>query len=159
MLDTYIVSFFGHRIVYDSGKVERYLEKIIYKLIDEKEYVNFLVGRNGDFDIIVASIIKRIKKEYKDDNSWLTLVLTSQTKEYIDNEENYHEYYDEIDIYPVVCDAYYKRKIQVRNEQMISFSNLVVCYVEEKQGGAYKAMKYAEKSNKKVINIAEIKEE
>ena len=46
----YSVAFFGHRYVDNIIKVENLLEEQIRKLIDENEYVDFLVGRNGDFD-------------------------------------------------------------------------------------------------------------
>ena len=46
----YSVAFFGHRYVDNIMKVENLLEEQIRKLIDENEYVDFLVGRNGDFD-------------------------------------------------------------------------------------------------------------
>ncbi len=36
---------------------------------------------------------------------------------------------------------------------MIEQSDLVIIYIERKEGGAYTAMKYAEKLNKKVINL------
>ena len=36
---------------------------------------------------------------------------------------------------------------------MIEHSNLVIVYLERNKGGAYTAMKYAEKLNKKVINL------
>ena len=35
-------------------KVEDQVEKIVRHLIQEKQYVEFLVGRDGDFDQIVA---------------------------------------------------------------------------------------------------------
>ena len=43
----YSVAFFGHRYVDNIIKVENLLEEQIRKLIDENEYVDFLVGRNG----------------------------------------------------------------------------------------------------------------
>ena len=46
----------------DILKVENSLEDYIRKLIDEKEYVEFLVGRNGDFDQCVSSSVHRVRK-------------------------------------------------------------------------------------------------
>ena len=37
---------------------------------------------------------------------------------------------------------------------MIDRSDLVVDYVERKSGGAYRALEYAEKAKKEIINIA-----
>lgn len=36
---------------------------------------------------------------------------------------------------------------------MIENSHLIIVYVKRDKGGAYTAMKYAEKLNKKVINL------
>ena len=43
----YSVAFFGHRYVDNIIKVENLLEEQIRKLIDENEYVDFLVGRKA----------------------------------------------------------------------------------------------------------------
>ena len=44
MLDIYTVAFFGHRYIDNPLKVEELLEEQIRKLINEKEYVDFIVG-------------------------------------------------------------------------------------------------------------------
>ena len=59
MFDVYTVTFFGHRYVDQITKTEYALEEIIGKLLREQEYVEFLLGRDGEFDRIVASCIKR----------------------------------------------------------------------------------------------------
>lgn len=75
MLNIFTVAFFGHRYVDDTIKVEECLEEQISKLIDENEFVDFLVGRNGDFDNCVSSTVIRVRKNHRDDNSALVLVL------------------------------------------------------------------------------------
>lgn len=49
-MDLFTVSFFGHRTVPEFWKAEERVESLIHTLLLEKEYVEFLVGRNGDFD-------------------------------------------------------------------------------------------------------------
>ena len=39
------------------------------KLLQEHKYVEYLVGRNGEFGQIVSSIIRRCKREYRSDNT------------------------------------------------------------------------------------------
>ena len=56
------VSFFGHRYIDDMIFVEQKLEDIIKGFIRDFYYVNFLVGRNGDFDQLVSSSIISSKK-------------------------------------------------------------------------------------------------
>ena len=41
---------------------------------------------------------------------------------------------------------------------MVDRADLVICFVKNGSGGAYKAMCYAEKAGKKIINIAIEKE-
>ena len=43
MIGIFTVAFFGHRYVDDIIALENLLEKQIYKIISEKEYVDFLV--------------------------------------------------------------------------------------------------------------------
>ena len=62
-MDIYTVSFFGHREIENALDVERKLEAKITKLIQTKQYIEFLVGREGEFDILAASVVKRVKKQ------------------------------------------------------------------------------------------------
>ena len=71
MLEIFTVAFFGHRYIDNMFKVEELLEEQIRKLINEKEYVDFIVGRNGEFDQSVSSTVLRVRKNYRDDNSAL----------------------------------------------------------------------------------------
>ena len=94
-MDLFTVSFFGHRIVPEFWKAEERVESLIHTLLLEKEYVEFLVGRNGDFDQIVSSAVKRQQRRVWDDNSALILVLPYPTAELRDNLENFEAYYFE----------------------------------------------------------------
>ncbi len=49
-MNLFAVSFFGHREVDDPFVIEQQLEAIIRELLHTKEYVEFLVGRDGEFD-------------------------------------------------------------------------------------------------------------
>lgn len=49
MLDILTVSFFGHREVDHARAVEQQVELLVSKLIEQNDYVDFLVGRNGDW--------------------------------------------------------------------------------------------------------------
>ena len=69
MLNIFTVAFFGHRYVDNIIKVESLLEEQIRKLIDENEYVEFLVGRNGNFDQCVLSSVLRVRKNHRDDKA------------------------------------------------------------------------------------------
>ena len=73
-MNLFAVSFFGHREVDDPFVIEQQLEAIVREPLHSKEYVEFLVGRDGEFDQLVSSTIRRCKRTIRDDNSSLVLV-------------------------------------------------------------------------------------
>ena len=153
MMEIYTVSFFGHRQLDDFMEAERRLEKLIRELLAEREYVEFLVGRNGDFDQLAASTVLRLKRTVRDDNSSLVLVLPYLTAEYVNNQDSFESYYDEIEVCQAAAGGHFKSAIQTRNREMVDRSDLVVCCIEQDKGGAYQTMQYAQKQGKKIINI------
>lgn len=155
MLNIYTVSFFGHRYIEHLSKIEYHLDKLLYELITQKEYVDFLIGRDGDFDILASSAIKRAIHKYEYGNTHFTLVLPYQRAEYRDNEQSYLQYYDEVEICTDSANAHPKSAIQVRNHNIVDRSDLVVCCIQHKSGGAYKTMQYAKKQGKRIINLAD----
>lgn len=155
MLDVYTVAFFGHRYIDNPLKVEELLETEIRKLINEKEYIEFLVGRNGDFYRCASSAILRVRKNVRADNSALVLMLPYATAEYLNNEEYFNGYYTDVEISYKASIAHPKAAIQIRNREMVNRADLIICYVEENSGGAYKTVQYAEKVSKTIINLAE----
>ena len=151
----YSVAFFGHRYVDNIIKVEDLLEERIRKLIDENEYVDFLVGRNGDFDQCVSSSVLRVRKNHRGDNSALVLVLPYPTAEYLHNENSFRDYYTDVEISHAASVAQPKSAIQIRNREMVDRADLVICYIQYEKGGAWQTVEYAIEQGKAVINIAE----
>ena len=153
MLNIYTVAFFGHRYIDNPLKVEELLEIEIRKLIKEKEYVEFLVGRNGDFDRCVTSAVLRVRKNVRADNSSLVLILPYPTAEYLNNEQYFHDYYTDVEISYEASKAHPKSAIQIRNREMVDRADLVVCYIEENAGGAWKTVQYAITKGKDIIKL------
>ena len=143
------VSLFGHREINDLRDLENKLIPIIKELIMTKKFVNFLIGRNGEFDEYAASVIKRVQRDAGKEKSEITLVIPYS----VANLEYYEKYYDSILIPDKVYGAHPKSAIELKNRWMVEVSDLVIVYVERENGGAYKAMKYAEKCNKNIINL------
>ena len=153
MLDIFTVAFFGHRYIDNPLKVEELLEEQIRKLINEKEYVDFLVGRNGEFDQCASSTVLRVQKNVRDDNNGLVLVLPYPTADYLNNEESFHNYYTDVEISYAASKAHPKSAIQIRNREMVDRADLIICYIEHEKGGAWQTVEYALKQQKQVINI------
>lgn len=158
-MNTFTVSFFGHRIIENALEIESRLEQLILTLLREHEYVEFQVGRDGEFDQIVSSVIRRCKREYRSDNSAHIWVLPYLTAEYRDNEESFRDYYDEIEVCEVAAGSHYKNAHQTRNRAMVDRSDLVVFCIQHESGGAWQTMKYAKKQGKPCINLNEQLEE
>lgn len=146
-----------HRHIDDPIPVETALEELIGSLLQSKGYVEFLVGRNGDFDQLVSSVIRRCKRTIRDDNSAHIWVLPYETADYRHNAEAYCAYYDEIEVFSVER-THYKSAFQARNRLMVDRSHLVVFYVERPEGGAYQTLFYAKKKKVDYVNLADIHE-
>ena len=149
IMNFFVVSLFGHREIEDLRLLEDKLAPIIKELILTKSYVSFLIGRNGEFDECAASVIRRVRKEIRSDNNDINLILPYK----VANIEYYEEYYDDIIIPEIVYGVHPKSAIGLRNQWMIEKSELIILYMERDKGGTYTAKKYAEKLNKKIINL------
>lgn len=155
-MNLFAVSFFGHRQIDNVFVIEQRLETMIQELLLSKEYVEFLVGRDGEFDQLVASTVRRCKRAVRDDNSALVLVLPYATAEYRNNEQSFHAYYDEVEICAEAAEKHFKSAHQIRNRTMVDRSDLVVFCVEHNSGGAYQTMQYAKKANANIINLPDV---
>ena len=152
-MNTFTVSFFGHRKIENASVIETRLEEIVTGLIRSKEFVEFLIGRDGEFDLLASSVIRRCINACGTGSTAFVLVLPYMRKEYAENESEFLDYYDEVEICEKSLSAHYKAAIQIRNRCMIDRSDLVVCCVQKSSGGAYSAMKYAGKVGRSVRNI------
>ena len=149
-MNIYRIGFAGHRYIEGNYDLEDRLEGIIKAVLRIKEYVEFYVGRNGDFDISVVSAIKRAQKNVGHHNSCLILLQPYPMKD----DEYYEKFYDEVQ-YPVDSRTHPKAAITKRNRWMIENSDLLVAFVEEgRGGGAMTTLKYAESRGLEIINLA-----
>lgn len=157
-MEVYCVSFFGHREIENHLHIEKELEKVIAHLLCHHSYVEFLIGRDGEYDQLVSSTIRRCKRCIRSDNSAHIWVLPYFTAEYRDNEQYYHDYYDEI----VICDAsattHFKGAYQKRNREMIDKSNLVIFCIQHESGGAWQTMQYAKRKGNPYLNLNDFPE-
>lgn len=139
--------FFGHRNVFDP--VDDFLYNEICRLIEAENVTEFLVGDNGDFDKAAASAVRKAKNDYG--NIRLTLVRPYFSEELNSNKDFYKALYDDVVIPSESAQAHFKAAITKRNKWIIDNSDFCVFYVLRENGGAYTALKYAEKQEKKII--------
>ena len=108
--------------------------------------------------MINAGIILRCRQTKSAYCPWplghrLVLVLPYMRAEFRDNKKSYLDYYDEVKICEKAVKAHYKSAIQVRNRNMVDRSDLVVCCIQHKSGGAYKTVQYALREGKAVVDV------
>lgn len=153
MLDyIYRVSFIGHRQVEHFREVEEQLTKIVKELVRSKTFVEFYIGRNGEFDILAASVIKRVQGSCGKANNSLILVIPYP----IADLEYMEKYYDEIWYPDELHGVHYKSAITKRNEWFVEHSDLLVAYVTKDHGGAYECMKKAQQKGVPVAQIGSV---
>lgn len=149
-MNIYKVTLFGHRNLYAYREVEERLYPILRDLIQTKECVEIYIGRNGEFDIFAASIVKKLQKSFGKEKIGMTLILPYPQKDM----EYYEQYYDSIMIPEPIESTHPKGAITRRNEWMIEQCDFFICYAKHKNGGTYNALKYARKLEKKILNLA-----
>ena len=149
--NTYRVVLFGHRDFYGQRTLDDRLYPLLKDLLRTKPFVEIYIGRNGDFDIYAATVVKRVQDAMGKANSEFICVLPYPEKDI----EYYEKYYDNVMIPECIGRTHPKGAITKRNRWMVEQADLFVCYVEREEGGAYTAMKYAKKLDKPIINLAE----
>ena len=154
MLDIFTVSFFGHRQIDEARQVVERIDELVRRFIREKEYVDFLVGRNGEFDQYAASAVRLAKKDIDDTNSSLILVLPYMTAEYANNKASFEKYYDEVEI---CASKHPKSAFRVRNRAMVDRSDLIVFCIDRSDGGAFQTARYTKRAGKEYLNLGSLK--
>ena len=150
-MQTLTVSFFGHRRVERFDAVERQLDAIVGDLIRENAFVEFLVGRDGDFDQLATAAVRRAKRNMFAGNSCLIWVQAYPSAAYARDADAFDTYYDLVELCDASAAAYPKAAIGIRNREMVDRSDLCVFYVVRSFGGAWQALQYAKKQNKRMI--------
>ena len=130
MFSVFTVCFFGHRQLDDFRTVEQRIEQLIDKLLSEHEYIEFLVGRDGEFDQLVTSAILRCKKRLDSANCSVTWVMPYLKSDYIKNRDSYDTYYDSVEVCEQSAKAHPKSAILIRNRVMVDRSDLCVFCVK-----------------------------
>lgn len=69
MLDIYGVTFFDHRRIERVREIEEKVFELICEILRTHQYVEFFIGRDGEFDLLMASVIRKAKKHVGNENS------------------------------------------------------------------------------------------
>ena len=71
-MDIFRVSFIGHRVVDEYRQVEEELDEVIELLHRKYGFIDFNVGRNGEFDELATQAVRRFRREWEE---WCELTL------------------------------------------------------------------------------------
>lgn len=136
---------FGHRDVFQN--IDKELCEAVQKAMEMGCNV-FYTGAMGDFDRCFSSAVRKQGKKIK-----LVCIKPYMSNELNTNKEYYNCMYDDIIIPDELAFVHYKSAITKRNRWMIDNSDVVIVYAIRNYGGAYDAMRYAERQNKTVVKI------
>ena len=139
-------TFIGHRDCSSGLKNKLYLE--IEKLIILEKVKKFYVGVNGGFDKLVYGVLCELEKIYNID---IVVVLA-----YLGAKNDVFNYDPQKSIFPDVLENVPLRfAINRRNRYMIEQSDFVVCYMNHTFSNTYTFLRFAAKTNKKIVNIGD----
>ena len=150
------IAFFGHREIYKQEIIKIKLMEILEEKVLQG-YTNFLIGKHGDFDKIALKCCLELKSNNNNINIIIVLTTLSLLKkdkfgfcdlDYYVNKGCQTMIYD-------IEEEYFKNRIIFSNKKMVDDSDLIICYVDlnKKSSGAKKAVEYAEKRGKEIINL------
>lgn len=140
-----IVTFFGHREL--SEDIRNTLKTMIIDLIEEYNELIFYVGYQGSFDLTVIGVLTELQIEYSQIRYCVVLPYLRDSEKFKDIETIFPEVLD--DVYP-------KFALDRRNKWMVEKCDIVICYINQNYGGAYKFVNAALKKNKIVINLGKL---
>lgn len=137
-------TFFGHRECPDSIKVR--LRVVLIDLIVNHGVDMFYVGNQGQFDAIVRSVLRELKKEYPKINYAVVLAYMPG------KQTEYDDYSDTMP--PEGIESVHPRyAISWRNNWMLRQSDYVVTYITHSWGSAAQFAEKAKRQKKTVINL------
>ena len=151
-MNNYKVSFLGEKNIRNREKVEIEIKKLLYKVVEENDSVDFFVCRDEGFDILVSSKIREVKME-RERNTFSHILVLPDNKKHEDKGDIVSGY-DKAHIFGSAHRAIRIATVRERNRELIDLTDFTVFYFTHKYGSIYSAYKYALKQGKRVVNIA-----
>lgn len=148
-------SVFGHSKIEITKELENSLKSTFEMLISQENVKYFYFGGFGEFDDLCHSIITELKNEYPE--MYRIFCLSDPRHQRLSKRPKWlkDEDYEEITYLDLNFDYWYSR-IYYRNCEIIDRSDFVIFYVNHtEQSGAYKALQYAKRKKKQIINVCD----
>ena len=120
----------------------------LYDIINNPHKVNVILTDNAlEFANEIYVLVQGNHFNIDDEAKWAL-------KKLVKDIEYYEGYFDRVIIPECVGRTHPKGAITKRNKWMVEQADLLICYVERENGGAYAALKYAKALQKEIINLA-----
>ena len=145
-----IITFFGHSNCLFNDDIKEQLKNILVGEIIKNPTCKFYLGGYGDFDGLCLRTLRELKHDFP---TIEILFITPYLDKNYSKLELAKYYYDDV-IFPPIESVPRKFAILKRNEWMVEQADLVIAYVKYSWGGAAKALEYAKRKKKRIINIA-----
>lgn len=148
-----IITFLGHSSLTNCDELSEQVKKVIMENTKNDEKIVFYCGGYGDFDHLCAKVCRSVKEKQRNvEVIFVTPYITESQQKKLKYLETAN-LYDAI-VYPPLEKVPLRFAISRRNEWMINQADLIIAYVKYSYGGAYKALQYANKKKKHIINLA-----
>lgn len=142
-------TFFGHKNTPLNTK--SLLEKTVVDLIENKDVTIFYVGNQGNFDGLAISVLKKLSNLYPQIRYSIVLAyLPPKKSDYL------HENFQNTIFPDFLTTTPPKFAIHKRNSWMLRNSDFVITYIKNPFGNSAQFYEKAKRSNKTVINLAEL---
>ena len=139
------------------AKLENKLMDAIFSLPKE-DCFTFYCGMAMGFDILAGEIVALLKNTYKDAKIELVAVIPFE-KQSNTFDKQWKKRYDKLlkkcDKHVFVSREYHKGCFAARNKYMVDNSDFVITWFDGQKGGTAGTLAYAQKNNKRIINLAE----
>lgn len=140
--------FCGHSSVSETLRAP--LHEAIEKFIVHDEVERFYVGNHGEFDHMVCSELRSLKKDYPQISFYVILAYMPGKKEEFPAAD------PPMTIYPDGLESVPPRfAITHRNRWMVEQADRMIAYVGHGYGGAAQTLRYAQRKKLEVHNLAD----
>ena len=142
-------TFFGHRECPDSIKIK--LREVLIDLITNHDVDMFYVGNQGQFDSIVLSVLRELKKKFPQINFAVVLA-------YMPGKQTEYDDYSNTMLPEGIESVHPRYAISSRNNWMLRQSDCVVTYITHSWGGAAQYTEKARNEGKTIFNTGNYEE-
>lgn len=139
-----VCCIFGHRDAPVRSCAQ--LERVLERLVAERQVDTVLIGKQGDFDRMAAGAIYRFWERYPQMKCCEVLAYFPRGRSDAEDFET---------ILPEGIEYVMPRfAVSWRNRWMVDHSDVVIVYMTRNHGGTAAVVDYARRKGKEVINIA-----